>query len=122
MALELAPRLASTATTFARLTSGICVAYALRMKQPSARTKKPARQGDRPAKANRSLVGRRAAIFRNGRNQAVRLPQDLKFPEKVREVQVRKQGDSILLSPVKPDWASFFALEVPVPEDFLARE
>ena len=92
------------------------------MKQPSARTRRPAGKGDRPAKASRVLVGRRAAIFRNGRNQAVRLPQDLKFPEKVKEVQVRKQGDSILLSPVKPDWASFFALEVPVPEDFLVRD
>ncbi len=99
------------------------MAYAKHMKQPSARTKKSARKSDRPAKVSgAALVGRRAAIFRNGRNQAVRLPQDLKFPEKVKEVQVHKQGDSILLSPVKPDWASFFALEVPVPEDFLARE
>ena len=67
----------------------------------------------------RTSFGRRAAIFRNGRNQAVRLPQDLKFPDKVKEVQVRKQGDSILLSPVKPDWASFFALATPVADDFL---
>jgi antitoxin VapB len=51
----------------------------------------------------------------------VRLPQDLKFPDKVKEVQVHKQGDSILLSPVKPDWASFFSLEVQVPEDFLTQ-
>lgn len=66
-------------------------------------------------------MARRAAIFRNGRNQAVRLPQDLKFPDKVKEVQVRKQGDTILLSPVKPDWASFFSLAAQVPEDFLTQ-
>ena len=66
-------------------------------------------------------MARRASIFRNGRNQAVRLPQDLKFPDKVKEVQVRKEGDSILLSPVKPDWASFFSLDVQVPDDFLAQ-
>jgi antitoxin VapB len=66
-------------------------------------------------------MARRAAIFRNGRNQAVRLPKDLKFPDKVKEVQVRKQGDTILLSPVKPDWASFFSLAVQVPEDFLTQ-
>jgi antitoxin VapB len=92
------------------------------VKQPSARTRRPARKGDRPSQTSRVLVGRRAAIFRNGRNQAVRLPQDLRFPDKVKAVQVRKQGDSILLSPVKPDWASFFALEVTVPDDVLARD
>lgn len=73
----------------------------------------------RSAKPPHTALGRRAAIFRNGRNQAVRLPQDLKFPEKVKEVQVRKQGDSILLSPVRPDWASFFSLDVAAPDDFL---
>ena len=63
---------------------------------------------------------RRASIFRNGSNQAVRLPQELRFADDVREVRIRKQGDSLLLSPVRPDWTSFFALEVNVPEDFLA--
>jgi antitoxin VapB len=63
---------------------------------------------------------KRASIFRNGSNQAVRLPQELRFPENVTEVRVRKQGDGLLLSPVRPDWASFFALEVDVPDDFLA--
>jgi antitoxin VapB len=66
-------------------------------------------------------MARRAAVFRNGRNQAVRLPQDLRFPDKVKEVQVRKQGDTILLSPVKPDWASFFSLTVQVPDNFLTQ-
>lgn len=79
------------------------------------------RKRTRTTKSVRTAAGRRAAIFRNGRNQAVRLPQDLKFPDKVREVQVRKQGDSILLSPVKPDWISFFSLDVPVPDDFLTQ-
>lgn len=73
----------------------------------------------RAAKSVPGAAGRRAAIFRNGRNQAVRLPQDLKFPDKVKEVRVRKQGDSILLSPVRPDWASFFSLDVSVPDEFL---
>ncbi|MBW4053716.1 MAG: AbrB/MazE/SpoVT family DNA-binding domain-containing protein [Proteobacteria bacterium] len=63
---------------------------------------------------------RRASIFRNGANQAVRLPQELRFPEEVKEVRIRKQGDSLVLSPIRPDWASFFALKVDVPEDFLA--
>lgn len=66
-------------------------------------------------------ASRRAAIFRNGKNQAVRLPQELRFPEDVKEVRISKQGDNLLLSPLKPDWASFFALEAEVPEDFLER-
>jgi len=37
----------------------------------------------------------------------------------VKEVRIRKQADGLLLSPVKPDWASFFALNVSVPDDFL---
>lgn len=77
---------------------------------------------DQPrAKTPAAVMARYAAIFRNGRNQAVRLPQDLKFPDKVKEVQVRKEGDTIFLSPVKPDWASFFSLDVQVPDDFLAQ-
>lgn len=63
---------------------------------------------------------KRASIFRNGSNQAVRLPQELKFPENVKEVRIRKQGDALLLSPVRPDWSSFFAHQTEVPDDFLA--
>jgi len=72
------------------------------------------------ARAARPAAPRRAAIFRNGRNQAVRLPQDLAFPQDVKEVQVRRQGDAIVLSPVRRDWASFFELDTAVSEDFLA--
>lgn len=82
--------------------------------------RKPSRSGVSAKSAPNAAV-RRASIFRNGRNQAVRLPQDLKFPERVREVQVQRQGDSILLSPVRADWASFFALSVKVPDDFLTE-
>lgn len=63
---------------------------------------------------------KRASIFRNGSNQAVRLPQDLRFPDDIKEVRIRRQGDGLLISPVRPDWASFFAIDVSVPEDFLS--
>ena len=72
--------------------------------------------------AARSMSGaatKRASIFRNGANQAVRLPQELRFPADVKEVRIRKQGNGLLITPLKPDWASFFALQVDVPEDFL---
>jgi len=64
-------------------------------------------------------VAKRASIFRNGANQAVRLPQELRFPADVKEVRIRKQGDGLLITPVKPNWSSFFTLQVEVPYDFL---
>ena len=67
-----------------------------------------------------TAYAKHASIFRNGSNQAVRLPQEMRFADDVKEVRIRRQGDSLLISPVKPDWASFFALETSVPEDFLA--
>jgi antitoxin VapB len=71
------------------------------------------------ARSMSSAVSKRAAIFRNGANQAVRLPQELRFPADVKEVRIRKQGDGLLISPVKPNWASFFAMQVDVPDGFL---
>jgi len=64
-------------------------------------------------------VAKRASIFRNGANQAVRLPQELRFPTDVKEVRIRRQGDGLYITPVKPNWASFFALKADVPDDFL---
>jgi antitoxin VapB len=58
-------------------------------------------------------------IFHNGANQAVRLPQELRFPADVKEVRIRKQGDGLFITPVKPNWSSFFALQVDVRDDFL---
>lgn len=86
--------------------------------------RKARRKDNRPkrtaAKSLSMTASGRASIFRNGANQAVRLPPELRFPEEVKEVRVRKQGDSLVLSPIRPDWASFFALKVDVPDDFLA--
>jgi antitoxin VapB len=73
------------------------------------------------ARSISSAVAKRASIFRNGANQAVRLPQELRFPADVKEVRIRKQGDGLLITPVKPNWSSFFALQVDVPDDFLAN-
>ena len=89
-------------------------------------TRRKAKRKDRrpkrtEAKSISAAASRRASIFRNGANQAVRLPQELRFPEEVKEVRVRKQGDSLVLSPIRPNWASFFALKVDVPDDFLAH-
>ena len=71
------------------------------------------------ARSMSGAVAKRASIFRNGANQAVRLPQELRFPADVKEVRIRKQGDGLFISPVKPNWSSFFAMQVDVPDDFL---
>lgn len=47
-----------------------------------------------------------ASIFKNGRNQAIRLPKELEF-EGVSEVEVRREGNSIILTPLRATWLSF---------------
>ena len=49
---------------------------------------------------------RTVSIFRNNRNQAIRLPKDFEFPG-VTELTIEKHGDTILLRPVRPNWTSF---------------
>lgn len=42
---------------------------------------------------------RHARLFRNGRNQALRIPRDLELPGN--EVIIHKEGDRLILEPVK---------------------
>ncbi len=49
---------------------------------------------------------RKVSIFRNNRNQAIRLPKEFEF-QGVSELAIEKQGDTILLRPVRPSWSSF---------------
>ncbi|HBW3372370.1 TPA: AbrB/MazE/SpoVT family DNA-binding domain-containing protein [Klebsiella pneumoniae] len=46
------------------------------------------------------------SVFKNGNNRAVRLPRDLDF-DGVNELEIIREGDTILLRPVKPSWGSF---------------
>ena len=58
-----------------------------------------------------------ASLFKNGRNQAVRLPKELEFVG-ISEVEIRKEGNSIIITPVRKNWTSF--TNVPrADEDFL---
>lgn len=62
---------------------------------------------------------RTASIFKNGKNQAIRLPKDFEF-EGVKEVIIVKQGDSLILSPKRKPWLSL--LEGPqADDDFLVE-
>ncbi|MFT4027042.1 MAG: type II toxin-antitoxin system VapB family antitoxin [Novosphingobium sp.] len=55
-----------------------------------------------------SNISRRAALFRSNRNQAVRIPKDMEFPEGVNEVVVRRVGKQIILTPANASWDDFF--------------
>nr|WP_181716375.1 type II toxin-antitoxin system VapB family antitoxin [Escherichia coli]QID22278.1 VapB protein (antitoxin to VapC) [Escherichia coli] len=62
---------------------------------------------------------RTVSIFKNGNNRAIHLPRDLDF-ERVRELEIVREGDSIILRPVQPNWGSFVQLEKADP-DFMAE-
>lgn len=61
---------------------------------------------------------RTVSIFKNGNNRAVRLPRDLDF-EGVNELEIIREGDSIILRPARPTWGSFAQLEK-ADSDFMA--
>ena len=61
---------------------------------------------------------RTAKLFRNGKNQAVRLPRQFEF-EGVNEVSIRKEGNAIVLLPARKDWVSYATLPA-ADDDFMA--
>ena len=42
---------------------------------------------------------RKASIFKSNRNQAVRIPKDMEFPEGTKELIVRRVGDKLIFTP-----------------------
>lgn len=52
---------------------------------------------------------RTVSIFKNGKNQAVRLPTDMAY-EGVGELEISREGDVITLRPARPSWASISEL------------
>lgn len=62
-------------------------------------------------------VERRVKIFRNGRNQAVRIPREFEFPGE--DAIMRREGDRLVIEPAPPQ--SLLALLKtlqPIDEDF----
>ena len=62
----------------------------------------------------------RSSIFTNNRTQAVRLPKALAFPPEVKQVEIIRLGQSLLLSPVGRRWDDFFASGPRASADFMA--
>ena len=61
---------------------------------------------------------RTVSIFKNSRNQAIRIPKDMEF-QGVSALEIQKKGDVLILRPVRPSWTSLQDT-TPVDEDFLA--
>ncbi|KAB2932588.1 MAG: antitoxin [Candidatus Contendobacter sp.] len=61
---------------------------------------------------------RRARLFRNGRNQAVRIPREFELPGD--EVILHKEGDRLIVEPVKKPngLAELLASWEPLDEEF----
>lgn len=61
-----------------------------------------------------------AKIFWSGHSQAVRLPKAFRFPSETKEVEVRRQGERLILAPVKSkEWPeSFWKAFGDMPEGF----
>ncbi|EPY6886884.1 type II toxin-antitoxin system VapB family antitoxin [Klebsiella quasipneumoniae] len=62
---------------------------------------------------------RTVSIFKNGNNRAIRLPRDLDF-DGVSELEIVREGDCIILRPVRPTWVSFAQLDR-ADQDFMAE-
>jgi antitoxin VapB len=59
------------------------------------------------------------SVFQNGGNRAVRLPKNMDFTG-VNELEIRREGDTIILRPVKPSWETFNAFDK-ADADFLSN-
>ena len=51
----------------------------------------------------------KASLFKNNQSQAVRIPKSVAFPDGVKAVEVRRVGNSLVLTPENSSWDSFFA-------------
>lgn len=65
---------------------------------------------------------RKVSVFTNGNNRAIRIPRDMDF-EGVSELEIIKEGDTIILKPVRPNWGSLKTeVEKADPEFLVERE
>jgi len=60
---------------------------------------------------------RTVSIFKNGKNQAIRLLADMAY-HGINELEIARSGTTITLRPARPDWLSLAELP-PTDADFL---
>ncbi|PXW47572.1 antitoxin VapB [Grimontella sp. AG753] len=63
---------------------------------------------------------RKVSVFVNGSNRAVRIPRDMDF-DGVKEFFISRDGDTLILKPVRPSWSSFFTEVEKADPDFMAE-
>jgi antitoxin VapB len=49
------------------------------------------------------------------------MPLEYRFPDSVREVYIRREGESVVLTPRPTDWTGFFTLGMKASDDFMAE-
>ena len=59
-----------------------------------------------------------AKLFMNGRSQAVRIPKAFAF-DGVKELTVSREGDKLILEPVRKSWLTLNDDSEPVGDDFM---
>lgn len=62
----------------------------------------------------------RTKLFKNGGNQAVRIPKRWSFENDA--VTMIRQGDSLIIRPQKDDWSELEDLAAEFDHDFMAQE
>jgi antitoxin VapB len=60
-----------------------------------------------------------AKVFRSGNSQAVRIPKE--FHLEADEVEIRRQGRSVILRPRKKSWAALIESLKKFSDDFMER-
>ena len=69
---------------------------------------------------NAMMESQTAKLFVNGRSQAVRIPKAYQF-KGINEVAIRKEGDSLIITPVRKTWESFIDEAPAVGDDFMSE-
>jgi antitoxin VapB len=64
-----------------------------------------------------SETARTARLFRNGRNQAVRIPREMEFAQSA--VLVSRRGEEVILSARPRDWSGLLNSGVVASSDFM---
>jgi len=61
----------------------------------------------------------RVAVLRNRQSQALRIPQEMSFPDDVTELEMTRVGDVITLRSPRKSWEAFeqMAAELAIPDD-----
>jgi antitoxin VapB len=60
-----------------------------------------------------------ANVLTHRHSQVVYLPEEMRFPSRVKKVQVRAQGMDRIISPVGHTWDAFFLSGPRVSDDFM---